>query len=68
MASRFPSLSLVLALSVVPAASVHVVTNQVGGVGPLSYWADFDWNGSVGASDFNSFVTHVGHDCDTPLP
>jgi hypothetical protein len=36
--------------------------------GPFNYWVDFDGNGSVGASDFNAFVAHQGHDCDSPAP
>jgi len=32
----------------------------------VSFWRDFDSNGTVGASDFNLISLHVNHNCATP--
>lgn len=32
----------------------------------ISYWKDFDYSGAVNATDGNSIVAHLLHDCDTP--
>lgn len=34
---------------------------------PLSYWRDLDGNGVVSSGDFNLLMSHLYHDCDTPL-
>ena len=42
------------------------IANQVGKNNILSYWQDFDYNGAVLATDFNTVVFHVGHSCTAP--
>lgn len=34
---------------------------------PMAFWLDFDWNGTIGPSDVNLFLSHLGHNCTTPL-
>jgi hypothetical protein len=34
---------------------------------PMCYWCDFDSNNAMTTVDFNAFLTHYSHDCDTPL-
>lgn len=46
----------------------NVIANNIGSTAPLSYWWDFDSDGSVGPSDFNIITAHATHNCDTPTP
>jgi len=50
----------------VTTADFSAVARHVGVISPISYWLDFDGNGSVGPSDFNLVTAHLNHDCDTP--
>jgi hypothetical protein len=51
-------------------ADFNALAINLGVDNATSYWRDFDYTGGVGAvglSDFNAFVLHLGHDCDSPL-
>ena len=54
--------------AVVTIADIASVMYAVGtAITPVTYWFDLDFNGVIGASDFNLVVAHFNHDCDTPL-
>ena len=42
------------------------VANGIGVNNAISYWKDFDYSGSVTATDFNTINAHVGHNCGAP--
>jgi len=42
------------------------VANHIGVNDALSYWRDFNSDGSVTSADFSIITQHQGHDCDTP--
>lgn len=46
----------------------NVIANGIGDTGPLSYWRDFNSDGSVNANDFNIIAAHATHNCNTPTP
>lgn len=51
-------------------ADFNALAINLGVDNATSYWRDFDFTGgvaAVGLSDFNAFVQHLGHDCDSPL-
>jgi len=50
----------------VTAADFTAVVRNINVAGPISYWLDFDGNGTVGAGDLNLITNHLNHDCDTP--
>lgn len=50
----------------VTSADFNGVANGIGVNNAISYWRDFDYSGSVTATDFNTINAHVGHDCDSP--
>jgi len=50
----------------VTTADFTAVARGIGVASPISYWLDFDSNGSVNVADFNMIVGHLNHDCDSP--
>jgi hypothetical protein len=48
------------------ATDFNGVANGINVNNAISYWRDFDYSGSVTATDFNTINAHVGHDCDSP--
>jgi len=50
----------------VSSVDINTVANHVGVNDALSYWCDFDGNGSVGSTDVNMINAHATHDCDSP--
>lgn len=50
----------------VTSADFNAIANGIGAVNPLTYWRDFDSNGSIASADFNQIAQHTTHDCDTP--
>jgi hypothetical protein len=54
----------------VSSAEFNYVGNNIGQTPspshPFAWWADFNSNGVIDASDFNLIVQHFGHDCLTP--
>src|SRR5262249_14966346 len=51
---------------VVSASDFNSIANGIGVNNAVSFWRDFDNNGTVGASDFNLISLHVNHNCATP--
>jgi len=47
-------------------ADLNSVVGNFGLANILTYWRDFDTDGSVALSDINQIVGHFGHDCDSP--
>jgi hypothetical protein len=50
----------------VTGADFNGVAANIGVNNAISYWKDFDFSGSVTATDFNLISVHATHDCDTP--
>jgi hypothetical protein len=50
----------------VTGADFNGVATGIGVNNAISYWKDFDYSGSVTATDFNLISIHSAHDCDTP--
>jgi hypothetical protein len=51
----------------VTATDFNGVANGIGVNNAISYWKDFDDNGTVNAQDYNSINAHTSHTCANPL-
>lgn len=53
---------------VVTSVDYNTEKGGIGSADPLSYWLDFDGDGSVTITDLNILTFHQDHDCGNPSP